>query len=64
MLFEGKSHSHPLSLLFLTMHNRFVDRYIPGYVFFLGDLTQDPRWKGRSLVLTLDNNREVIAVSQ
>ncbi|KAJ6589815.1 P-loop containing nucleoside triphosphate hydrolase protein [Mycena vulgaris] len=43
----------------------FVDRYIPGYVFFgdgptIGFGSQEPRWKGKSLRIFLDNNRLVV----
>ncbi|KAJ7072642.1 P-loop containing nucleoside triphosphate hydrolase protein, partial [Mycena amicta] len=43
----------------------FVDRYIPGYVFFgdgptLGFAGREPRWKGRLQVCTLDENRSVV----
>ncbi|KAF8178600.1 P-loop containing nucleoside triphosphate hydrolase protein [Mycena galopus ATCC 62051] len=44
----------------------FVDRYIPGYVFFgdgpaigFGDLS--PRWLGNSLRIHIDDNRVVVA---
>ncbi|KAF9047401.1 P-loop containing nucleoside triphosphate hydrolase protein [Panaeolus papilionaceus] len=36
----------------------FVDRYIPGYIFF-GDLDRD-RWAGKGLVLTVDESRNVV----
>ncbi|KAJ7106046.1 P-loop containing nucleoside triphosphate hydrolase protein [Mycena crocata] len=43
----------------------FVDRYIPGYVFFgdgptIGFGSQQPRWLGKSLQICLDNNRMVV----
>ncbi|KAF5393363.1 hypothetical protein D9757_000523 [Collybiopsis confluens] len=45
----------------------FVDRYIPGYVFFAdGILTGNgqslPRWSGQSLRIRIDEKRDVIAV--
>lgn len=46
--------------------NRFVDRYIPGYIFF-GDLrsssfNRPPKWTGNGLALYLDESREVVSV--
>ncbi|KAJ7039062.1 P-loop containing nucleoside triphosphate hydrolase protein [Mycena alexandri] len=43
----------------------FVDRYIPGYVFFgdgpsVGFDSQKPRWLGKSLGIRLDDNRIVV----
>ena len=37
---------------------RFVDRYIPGYVFF-GDVR---RWQGKGLRLSLDEERRQVGV--
>jgi len=49
-----------------TAVKSFIDRYIPGYVFF-GDLPpvsldQRPKWVGRGLVLCLDDEREVVGI--
>ncbi|EIW80395.1 P-loop containing nucleoside triphosphate hydrolase protein [Coniophora puteana RWD-64-598 SS2] len=47
----------------------FVDRYIPGYVFFGDGVTegwevdgvyQEPPWKGRGLAISLGENREML----
>ncbi|KAJ7686470.1 hypothetical protein B0H17DRAFT_1013424 [Mycena rosella] len=43
----------------------FVDRYIPGYVFFgdgptIGFESRQPRWTGKSLRIVIDENREVV----
>jgi D-glycerate 3-kinase len=43
--------------------NRFVDRYIPGYVFF-GDVSSSAKinpqkWHGKSLTLIIDNHRSL-----
>lgn len=39
---------------------RFIDRYIPGYVFF-GDIsTQDTRWAGKGLKISLNDTREMV----
>ncbi|KAE9411595.1 P-loop containing nucleoside triphosphate hydrolase protein [Gymnopus androsaceus JB14] len=51
----------------------FVDRYIPGYVFFgdgvfkgydREDGSVVPRWLGRSLRISIDKKREVVAVQK
>lgn len=61
----------------LTFHfSSFVDRYIPGYVFFgdgvtKGDLGQDdetgpramPPWIGRGLIIQIGQDRQVVAVN-
>lgn len=46
---------------------RFVDRYIPGYVFFGDVSTQDTvrhganlKWAGKGLNILLDNTREMV----
>lgn len=51
----------------------FVDRYIPGYVFFgdgvteggvdLGGETRRPPWLQRGQRIEIDENREVVGVS-
>jgi D-glycerate 3-kinase len=43
--------------------NRFVDRYIPGYVFF-GDVSSSAKinpqkWLGKSLTVVIDNHRKL-----
>ncbi|KAJ7647656.1 P-loop containing nucleoside triphosphate hydrolase protein [Roridomyces roridus] len=43
----------------------FVDRYMPGYVFFgdgpkIGFDSQQPRWIGKSLRITIDDSRIVV----
>lgn len=44
---------------------RFVDRYIPGYVFF-GDipppfrLADQPRWIGKSLAMIIDDHMTLV----
>ena len=49
----------------------FIDRYIPGYVFF-GDgvtkgfeddkgVTHPPRWLGSGLKVSIDENRELVS---
>jgi D-glycerate 3-kinase len=53
---------------------RFVDRYIPGYVFFSDGVTeglllpdgsrQPPSWKGRGLRITIGETREVVKVEE
>ena len=54
--------------------DRFVDRYIPGYVFF-GDGVQEgsvdergegtvPPWHGQGLVLELDVERQLVRTSR
>jgi len=50
----------------------FVDRYIPGYVFFSGGIekgytdksgvTKEPSWKGNGLKVAIDENRELQSV--
>jgi D-glycerate 3-kinase len=45
--------------------SRFVDRYIPGYVFFgdgptVGFESQSPRWIGKSLQIRIDHSRVVV----
>jgi hypothetical protein len=52
--------NHSLSDFALCLLNqcRFVDRYIPGYVFF-GDVQ---RWQGRGLRLLLDEQRRQLGV--
>jgi hypothetical protein len=51
--------SSNLSLLTI----RFVDRYIPGYVFFSDGAPEEGNcWKGQHLMLTIDANREVINI--
>ncbi|KAJ7733547.1 P-loop containing nucleoside triphosphate hydrolase protein [Mycena maculata] len=45
----------------------FVDRYIPGYVFFgdgptVGFGSQQPRWIGNSLRILVDHNRVVVGI--
>ncbi|KAF7362216.1 hypothetical protein MVEN_00567800 [Mycena venus] len=47
----------------------FVDRYIPGYVFFgdgptVGFGSLSPRWMGKSLRLRIDNSRVVVAAEK
>ena len=49
----------------------FVDRYIPGYVYFgdgvqLGDIAtgKRPPWNGNGLQLVIDENREVVGSSE
>jgi len=51
---------------------RFVDRYIPGYIFF-GDGVRDgveggerivPPWLGQGLVLELDEERQLVNTHQ
>ncbi len=48
--------------------NSFVDRYIPGYVFF-GDIPGEhaqkvrPKWTGKGLILYLDVNRDVTSAT-
>ncbi|KAK2463134.1 hypothetical protein APHAL10511_004789 [Amanita phalloides] len=37
----------------------FVDRYIPGYVFF-GDTNTNANWTGKGLKILLDKNREMV----
>ena len=67
----GRGMSEAAVKLFVRFHSgcifayfsRFVDRYIPGYVFF-GELPpvatdRPPKWVGRGLVLCLDEAREV-----
>lgn len=42
---------------------RFIDRYIPGYVFFGDASTQDTcgtRWAGKGLKILLNNTREMV----
>ena len=49
---------------------RFVDRYIPGYVFFGDGVTKGyvdasgerrlPRWSGSGLSVSIDENRELV----
>ncbi|KLO17683.1 P-loop containing nucleoside triphosphate hydrolase protein [Schizopora paradoxa] len=55
----------------------FIDRYIPGYVFFLegiqnglidpsstsDDQDKQPKWKGNGLKVTLDEDRALVATS-
>lgn len=59
---------------------RFIDRYIPGYIFFSGGIhsgyvsdpetnldnekTQNPKWLGRSLQMTINEEREVVGVEE
>jgi len=43
----------------------FVDRYMPGYVFFgdgptIGFASQQPRWIGNSLRIMINDSREVV----
>ena len=51
---------------------RFVDRYIPGYVFFSAGITRGsegmpgphhPPWLGNGLVIQIGEGREVLGVS-
>ncbi|KAK7691750.1 hypothetical protein QCA50_005151 [Cerrena zonata] len=52
----------------------FIDRYIPGYVFFgdgvtQGELGEDgsrrpPPWIGKGLCIQIDENRDVVDVSK
>ena len=69
----------PLSMLMQTvnlidLYCSFVDRYIPGYVFF-GDGVIDgfvdatgerrlPPWIGHGVQIEIDERREVVRVSQ
>lgn len=56
----------------LTGEDRFVDRYIPGYVFF-GDGVREgrvdergqtiPPWHGHGLALELDVERRLVSTS-
>ncbi len=51
---------------------RFIDRYIPGYVFFgdgitgagLTDPSQRPAWIGNGLCLQIDEHRDLVDVSE
>jgi D-glycerate 3-kinase len=48
---------------------RFVDRYIPGYVFFgdgptVGFGSQKPRWIGKSLRIRIDDDRAVVGTEK
>ncbi|GJJ08465.1 hypothetical protein Clacol_002683 [Clathrus columnatus] len=49
---------------------KFVDRYIPGYIFFApgiehgGSSQNCPPWHGRGLCITIDENRQVIKTSK
>lgn len=47
-----------LALYHLLEQRRFIDRYIPGYVFF-GDVQ---RWQGKGLRLFLDEERRQLGV--
>ena len=51
--------------------NRFVDRYIPGYIFFSDGITRGPstsedaerrppKWIGKSLKIMIDGDRDYI----
>lgn len=47
---------------------RFVDRYIPGYVFFgdgiiCGGQDQSPPWLGNGLVIQIGEGRDILDVS-
>lgn len=50
----------------LIVSVRFVDRYIPGYVFFGegvrrgGRVEGRPAWEGRGLGITIDQDRRVL----
>lgn len=58
----------------MGIYYRFIDRYIPGYVFFgdgitYGELGEDgirhpPPWIGKGLCIQIDENRDVINVSK
>jgi len=53
---------------------RFIDRYIPGYIFFSGGIEEGyikqdgsrvlPSWKGSGLKVSIDENRQLIAVDR
>lgn len=52
--------------------SRFIDRYIPGYVFFSdgiesghtdrSGLKQLPKWTGKGLKVSIDENRDLVSV--
>ena len=45
-----------------TFRGRFVDRYVPGYVFFGDGVRSNPSWRGRGLAVTVGENRQVLGV--
>ena len=53
----------PLDQLFSQF--RFIDRYIPGYVFF-GDVQPSlpPRWPSKGLRLFVDETRQLVSVEE
>lgn len=63
-----------IALIIQTSRHRFVDRYIPGYVFF-GDGVTDgyidgdgthhaPPWSGQGIRILIDEHREVVGVGE
>ena len=64
---------HPASFALIMLQptfTRFVDRYIPGYVFFGDGVTEGyeespgrrklPPWSGRAMRIVIGKSREVI----
>jgi D-glycerate 3-kinase len=57
----------------LNLLHRFVDRFIPGYVFFEDGVRQgtknadgtykQPSWSGNGLVITIGEDRNVVGVT-
>ena len=65
-MIKSRRQSLPLNLpaKYLTLV-RFIDRYIPGYVFFGDVSTQDTvhhgtRWAGKGLKILLNDTREMV----
>lgn len=65
----------PSNLSRMLIVNSFIDRYIPGYIFFGDGVTEgwiddcngtrvQPPWIGKGLRIMLDVDREVVKVEQ
>ena len=50
------------AILSSHIRGRLVDRFIPAYVFFGDSVTGNPSWRGRGLVVTVGENRQVLGV--
>ena len=61
-------HLYTMATSLIPDTRSFVDRYIPGYVFF-GDMqplnvNEPPRWTGRVLSVIIDEGREVVGIEK
>lgn len=64
---RARIHAHHAS-------HRFVDRYIPGYIFFGDGVTvgytdgdgvhNAPPWVGKGIRISIDEHREVVATNE